>query len=75
MYAIRSYYVSALRLDVASRYVLSEPSSTANVWLNRDVSRITSYNVCYTKLLRMEYVAGGSLLKPRIIVCGAGTTE
>ena len=61
MYAIRSYYValSTQKLmaggldDLVSfekneaGFVLSDEGQTASI-------RITSYNVCYTKLLRMQ---------------------
>ena len=59
MYAIRSYYGS---LDVKVTEVMTktlitvDPDSSlkesARIMSNNKISRITSYNVCYTKLLR-----------------------
>ena len=45
MYAIRSYYAAARRVTSRSR---RSPSTSSNA----SPYRITSYNVCYTKLLR-----------------------
>ena len=58
MYAIRSYYASPVVLDVdAVRKERSDPSG-ASVEILKGV-RITSYNVCYTKLLRPDELIFG----------------
>ena len=52
MYAIRSYYGPCF----TSRATASKDTcATKGVWMNKETTmrrRITSYNVCYTKLLR-----------------------
>ena len=50
MYAIRSYYESD-KFDIIPDY---ECTTSEILYLDR----ITSYNVCYTKLLRIELVTG-----------------
>ena len=71
MYAIRSYYV--LRPCDAHLHLLHDrirdqackrriPSTGPSNRRAHSVSRITSYNVCYTKLLRLEKQA--NLFKP-----------
>ena len=57
MYAIRSYYVVLYRgvNDFAEHPMTRRiDRRTLVVRFNNLVSRITSYNVCYTKLLRFE---------------------
>ena len=59
MYAIRSYYVLACRSAGSNcqgtGYVGSQSLRRSNLLLFlHDVTRITSYNVCYTKLLRLS---------------------
>ena len=49
MYAIRSYYVGFLEVGPA-QIGLGEPA------VDEFAARITSYNVCYTKLLRLDGV-------------------
>ena len=59
MYAIRSYYainknneIHHFKLNVNQTQFENEPTPYIVVTLT-DITRITSYNVCYTKLLRM----------------------
>ena len=54
MYAIRSYY-APLSSSSLSRWEITRPS----YWLGAWSIRITSYNVCYTKLLRLVWLALG----------------
>ena len=42
-------------VDIAACHASVEPQNTLDVFLAPGVDRITSYNVCYTKLLR-EYL-------------------
>ena len=67
MYAIRSYYeydpnrtanIALLHyLDGEKRYIIAPVSLKAGDMVESgekaDINRITSYNVCYTKLLRI----------------------
>ena len=48
MYAIRSYYDRAVARGPPSRSVIGVDGRVP------EIDRITSYNVCYTKLLRYE---------------------
>ena len=59
MYAIRSYYDEYLEeqyIEILSKTLRKELGGTAkleySVVMENNVYRITSYNVCYTKLLR-----------------------
>ena len=73
MYAIRSYYVTSLNPPMPVAWLLSTStfqfmSSAWRVYILKRsaANRITSYNVCYTKLLRLELgdnTAGKILLK------------
>ena len=50
MYAIRSYYGFQEAVEALNRAVTIDPRNY-DAWF---MSRITSYNVCYTKLLRLR---------------------
>ena len=56
MYAIRSYYAKVDNSDitqtVASNWLNGMSGKVAGLTFNSASTRITSYNVCYTKLLR-----------------------
>ena len=57
MYAIRSYYVSVIRISGKEKESLVNLASNIldswRAYTDETVGRITSYNVCYTKLLRL----------------------
>ena len=64
MYAIRSYYV--LQLGAENEIILADYDTAPSVTARKP--RITSYNVCYTKLLRQalkdDQQEGGGLAGP-----------
>ena len=59
MYAIRSYYgvIAVLAVVVSSSIFVIDESQRGIV-----VHRITSYNVCYTKLLRSDVLRLGQVI-------------
>ena len=38
--------------DVTAQNLIANDTNADKIWVISDLSRITSYNVCYTKLLR-----------------------
>ena len=60
MYAIRSYYVTGLETgrELTEDIVTKLDAAIATFKETVAATRITSYNVCYTKLLRMTVFLG-----------------
>ena len=59
MYAIRSYYGFERRVLLAGVLVDEHRVAMREGAAGRVLARITSYNVCYTKLLRPRIHGGG----------------